>query len=80
VITANTGGMAELVRHGKDGLLFQIGDAVDLRRQLQVVIDQPDLLAQFRRNLPALPELDAQAELVRREYVRLRENRTAVSR
>jgi glycosyltransferase involved in cell wall biosynthesis len=80
VITANTGGMAELVRHGEDGLLFQIGDADDLRRQLQVVIDQPALLAQFRRNLPALPELDAQAELVCREYVRLRENRAAVSR
>jgi glycosyltransferase involved in cell wall biosynthesis len=78
VITANAGGMAELVRHGVDGLQFQIGDAVDLRRQLQVVIDQPDLIAQFRRNLPALPELDTQADLVRREYVRLRESRTAI--
>lgn len=75
VITANVGGMAELVRHEVEGLQFQIGDAADLRRQLQAVIDQPGLLRRFRRNLPALPDLDGQAELVRQEYVRLRATR-----
>jgi len=75
VITANVGGMAELVRHGVEGLQFQIGDAADLRRQLQVVIDHPELLQQFRKNLPSLPDLNGQADLVRREYRRLLESR-----
>ena len=80
VITANVGGMAELVRHGVEGLQFQLGDAVDLHHQLQVVIDQPELLLRFRDNLPSLPDLDGQADLVRREYVRLHESRVGDTR
>jgi len=48
VVTAALGGMAELVDDGVDGLHFKSGDARDLARQLQRVIDEPGLLAQLR--------------------------------
>lgn len=49
VITANIGGMAELVQDGVDGLHFVAGSANDLARQLQRLIDEPDLLARLRQ-------------------------------
>ena len=56
VVTAALGGMAELVRDGVDGLHFQPGDAADLARQLQRLLDEPDLLPHLRagvvRNAP----------------------------
>jgi hypothetical protein len=38
------------------------------------------LLLRFRDNLPSLPDLDGQADLVRREYVRLHESRVGDTR
>lgn len=43
VISADQGGMAELVEHDRDGLHFQMGNAADLARTLQRVLDDPDL-------------------------------------
>jgi glycosyltransferase involved in cell wall biosynthesis len=48
VITAALGGMAEMVRHEEDGLLFRPADADDLARQLQRLIDEPELLPRLR--------------------------------
>lgn len=48
VITAALGGMAEMVRHDVDGLLFKPADAADLARQLQRLIDEPELLPRLR--------------------------------
>jgi glycosyltransferase involved in cell wall biosynthesis len=42
VITANAGGMAELVRHEVNGLLFRQGDPTSLTRQMQRFVDDPD--------------------------------------
>lgn len=56
VVTAALGGMAELVHDGMDGLHFRPGDASDLARQLQRLLDEPDLLPRLRagvvRNAP----------------------------
>jgi|694.fasta_scaffold65633_1 hypothetical protein len=38
--------MAELVRDGVDGLRFHVGDAGDLRRVLETVIERPAMLAE----------------------------------
>jgi glycosyltransferase involved in cell wall biosynthesis len=48
VVTAALGGMAELVRDGVDGLHFAPASAADLARQLQRLIDEPELLALLR--------------------------------
>lgn len=48
VVTANIGGMAELVRDGVDGLHFRFNDAADLASVLQRLINEPDLLPRLR--------------------------------
>jgi glycosyltransferase involved in cell wall biosynthesis len=52
VIASNSGGLAELIQHEANGLLFQMGDATDLARQLQRVVDQPTLLTSLRQGIP----------------------------
>ncbi len=44
VVTANLGGMPELVQDTVNGLLFKPGDSHDLARQLQRLLDEPELL------------------------------------
>lgn len=75
VITGNVGGMMELVRDGVDGRLFNIGDAADLRRVLLELIEQPGQLKQLRSQAPAVPTIEAQAGLVREQYIRLLERK-----
>ncbi|HWQ12422.1 MAG TPA: glycosyltransferase family 4 protein [Roseiflexaceae bacterium] len=61
VITAALGGMAELVRDGIDGLHFTPGDAADLARQLQRLVDEPQFLRQLRAGVR--PPRSAEDEL-----------------
>ncbi len=58
VITAALGGMAELVRDGVDGLHFQPNDVRDLRRVLQRLIDEPDLLPRLRSGIQQPRSID----------------------
>jgi len=51
VIASDRGGLAELVKHEVNGLLFRMGDAADLARQLQRIVDQPALLESLRRGI-----------------------------
>ncbi|MBI5302407.1 MAG: glycosyltransferase family 4 protein [Chloroflexi bacterium] len=48
VIGSNLGGVAELVQHERNGLVFRVDDARDLARQLQRLLDEPDLLPRLR--------------------------------
>lgn len=48
VIAAGHGGMAEMVRHEVDGLLFEPGNAHSLACQIRRLLDEPDLLPQLR--------------------------------
>lgn len=43
VVASNKGGIPELIEHGRNGLLFNAGDANDLARQLDRLIDMPAL-------------------------------------
>ena len=47
VICSDTGGMAELVRDGIDGLHFQVGSPSSLRRVLESCVQTPERLAQL---------------------------------
>ena len=71
VLTSNIGGMAELVRDGIDGMHFKVGDPEDLRRCMVSIIDNPQKLDEFKVNLPKLPTITGQAELIRAHYQRL---------
>ncbi len=51
VVATNLGGMAEAVRPGRTGLLFERGNAEDLARQLRRLVDEPDLVDRLRAGI-----------------------------
>lgn len=51
VVATDLGGMAEVVRHEDNGLLFAPGDAGDLARQLHRLMDEPDSLKRYAGNV-----------------------------
>jgi glycosyltransferase involved in cell wall biosynthesis len=79
VVTSDRGGMAELVEHDKSGLLFRIGDAADLRRQVLRLLHEPGLLESLRKHLPAVKTIENDAADMERRYQSLLEGRLPVS-
>jgi glycosyltransferase involved in cell wall biosynthesis len=63
VIASNLGGIPEMVAHDRNGLLFAADDAADLARQLQRLVDEPDLLPRLQKH--AIPVESVNAELDR---------------
>jgi glycosyltransferase involved in cell wall biosynthesis/SAM-dependent methyltransferase len=51
VVATNLGGMAEVVHHGENGLLFEPGDATDLARQLGRLLQEPESLRRYSGNV-----------------------------
>ncbi len=51
VIASDLGGMAELVKHGENGLRFETGKPEDLTRQLQRLLSEPGLLAALQAGI-----------------------------
>ncbi|MFO7664851.1 MAG: glycosyltransferase, partial [Chloroflexota bacterium] len=67
VIATNLGGMAEMVTHNGDGLLFELGDVDDLVIQLRRVIEEPRLLKNLKAGIK--PVKSIQQEVVELETV-----------
>ena len=61
VVASNLGGMAELVEDGRNGLLFEAGDATGLRRVIARLLEEPGLLARLREGLPRVKSIDEDA-------------------
>lgn len=72
VITAASGGMAELVQDGVNGLLFRLGDTADLRDKMLRVINEPEILDRLRLGRPTVTAMDQHADDLRAIYRRLR--------
>jgi glycosyltransferase involved in cell wall biosynthesis len=68
VVTADVGGMAELVRDGVNGLCFRRGDAVDLRDKLLRIVSHPELLDDLRRGIPRVTSIEHHAAEMRVRY------------
>ena len=70
VVVSNLGGMAELVEHEKNGLLFNPGDASDLALQLRRLKEDTDLLYRLREGIGTVKsmaeEMDELLEIYRR--------------
>ena len=50
VITSNLGGMAELVIHEKNGLLFEPGNVDDLKNKIELFINNPELIEKYSQD------------------------------
>src|SRR5439155_15491353 len=57
VVGARMGGIAELVRDGENGLLYEATSAAELAAALSTLVDRPERLEHFRRNLPAVKSI-----------------------
>jgi glycosyltransferase involved in cell wall biosynthesis len=75
VIASNLGGMAEIVRHGENGLLFESGDPEDLARQLNRLIEEPGLLEKLGGNAGNMRSVEDSVDEMLTLYERLRKNR-----
>lgn len=51
LIVTNLGGMAELVRHGFNGLVFDLNNVKSLQEQMQHLLDEPELLETMKENI-----------------------------
>lgn len=71
IITGNIGGMAELVEDGVNGLLFEVGNAQDLARRMQMVIDDRSLIGKLRKNIGPVISIEQHAATMVELYERL---------
>lgn len=62
VVASDLGGMAELVCHGRNGLLFQAGNAKDLQTKLEQLLVDPKLVAQLRSGIDAVKSLEQEMD------------------
>jgi glycosyltransferase involved in cell wall biosynthesis len=75
VVASNLGGMAEVVRHGKNGLLFEPGDPEDLARQLRRLIEEPGLLEKLGKHAGNVRSVEDSVDEMLDLYERLREKK-----
>jgi GT2 family glycosyltransferase/glycosyltransferase involved in cell wall biosynthesis len=68
VVAANLGGMAEMVRHDIDGLLFDAGNAAALRAALGRIIGEPGLLDRLRAGIRQPTSMEEDARGLRQIY------------
>ena len=54
VLASDVGGIAEIVRHGQDGLLFPMGNAAALAQHIREILRRPDRLDELRAQIPRL--------------------------
>jgi glycosyltransferase involved in cell wall biosynthesis len=73
VIASNLGGMAELVRDGANGLLFEPGNANSLARQLSRLIEEPGLLKALRDGIEPVRSVQAEIDELEQIYHRVLE-------
>lgn len=75
VVATNLGGMAEVVHHEKNGLLFEPGDPEDLARQLKRLIGEPGLLEELGNNPGSVRTVEDSVDEMLDLYERLREKK-----
>lgn len=75
VIASRIGGIPELVSDGINGLLFNPGEAGDLRRKIQYIIDNRDILRRFNENAPKIKDIEENAREIEEIYAKLINNK-----
>ena len=79
VIASELGGMAELVQHERNGLLFQAGDPHSLAEQLQRILDDPALLPSLAAQIEPVKSLDQEIDELDGIYRRLVNSKTLIT-
>jgi glycosyltransferase involved in cell wall biosynthesis len=61
VVSSGHGGLAEMIEHGVNGLLFRPDDAADLAAQLRRLVDDPDLRRRLAARSPRVSSIEETA-------------------
>jgi glycosyltransferase involved in cell wall biosynthesis len=77
VVAANLGGMAGIVRHEENGMLFRPGDPEDLARQLERLASEPGLLEELEKNAEHVRTVGDSVDEMLELYRRLREEKSS---
>ena len=80
VVASDLGGMAELVRHDVDGLLFTAGDPMALAVQLRRLIDEPQLVERLRDGIQVPGTIEDDAAALRGQYQEIIDRHAAAAR
>lgn len=71
VLVSDRGGMAELVHDGIDGFTFRLGDADDLRKKMQRIVDNPEMLSALNPSIEKVRTIQDDAEFCMQKYSEL---------
>jgi len=71
VIASNLGGMAELVQHRVNGLLFELGDTADLAKQIRALAEEPGLLPRLREGIEPVKDVSQEMDELMDIYSRV---------
>jgi glycosyltransferase involved in cell wall biosynthesis len=71
VVATDLGGMSEFVRHGRDGLLFELENPEDLSYQLRRLREEPGLLEGLRAGIGLVKSVAQYADELERLYASL---------
>jgi glycosyltransferase involved in cell wall biosynthesis/SAM-dependent methyltransferase len=61
VITSDLGGMTEIIKDGKNGFAFKIGDPDDLARIIKKIGDNPSILNALKQQITHPPRIEEEA-------------------
>ena len=61
VVASDLGGLAEMVTHERNGLLFPAGDVVALRKALRRLLEEQGLLGRLRQGIPPVKSMEQDA-------------------
>ncbi len=70
VITSNLGGMAELVTHEKNGVLFEPGNVEDLIEKMNLFIENPNLIERYSQET-YVRSIQEDVEEIEKLYIKL---------
>jgi len=68
VIASNLGGMAELVKHNENGLLFPAGDVYSLAGQIKSLLEAPGLIEQLRKGVEPVKSVESEMDELEKIY------------
>jgi glycosyltransferase involved in cell wall biosynthesis len=71
VVASNVGSLADLIEHGKSGLLFEMGNVDDLARQLRMLADEPRQVKHLKTGIPEVRTIDDNIDELLDIYARL---------
>jgi len=62
IISSNIGGFPDFVQHDHNGLLFEAGSSDDLAQKIDYVLNKPERINEYKKNIPKLKTITENAQ------------------